>query len=89
MPERESVAGRLNADDGPVSVAELIDRLAAFEASSLCADEAVSFLLLLDHLRAQLCAAHHDTFRELLGPSEPLIEQDLPVACPLLEAELF
>lgn len=88
MSGREPPAGRLGAD-GPVSVGELIELAAAFDTSSLCADDAVSLLLLLDYLREQLCAAHHDAFRELLGQSGHLIDQEASPACPFLDADLF
>ena len=75
MPNREpsSPSPRCQLLAGTIAFDDFVHLiLLCFEPSSLSADRAVELLFLVDYIRAELCAAHHDTFRGLLcGDLEP------------------
>ena len=75
MPKRELSAPchSCRLRDGLLTFDELVELLvSSFDPSSLSANRAVELLFVVDYIRAELCAAHHDTFRALRrGEPEP------------------
>ncbi|MCP4201070.1 MAG: hypothetical protein GY769_03965 [bacterium] len=67
-------------DDSKPAVAS-IDQLihfvvTEFDAASLSSDNALALLQLVDYVRAQICAAHAQTLRELLMPVQLFSSDD-------------
>lgn len=70
MPRREppTPSPRWLLPAGTITFDELVDFLVlGFDSSSLSADHAIELLFLVDYIRAELCAVHHDTFQALCG----------------------